>query len=139
MIGALIGWSIGALTGRDGVPAEIAWSWPLTLLAAAAALGCIAFFLHQRMQVQRVRFDDRQAVSWLALGKAAALLGSLMAGGYVGFAIRFLGQLQVEGPRERVVRSLVAIIASIAITVAALRIERACMVPPSDDDDEETT
>lgn len=114
----------------------VAWSGPITLLAAAAVLGCIAYFLHQRMQVGRTRIDDRQAVGWLALGKAAALLGMLMAGGYFGFAIRFLADLQSEAPRERVIRSVVAIIGGIAITFASLRVERACMVPPDDDDDE---
>lgn len=114
----------------------MAWSGPITLLVAAAVLGCIGYALHQRLQVHKLRIDDRQAVAWLALGKAAALLGMVMAGGYLGFAIRFVGDLQTEGPRDRVIRSLVAIIGGVAITVASLRIERACMVPPDDEDDE---
>ncbi|SDS48397.1 DUF3180 domain-containing protein [Microlunatus soli] len=137
LVGALIGWSIAAISGRDGIPIRVAWSGPITLLAAAAVLVCIAYVLHQRMQVNRIRVDDRQAVAWLALGKAAALLGMLMAGGYLGFAVRFLGDLQTDAPRERVIRSMVAVIGGVAITVAALRIERACMVPPRDDDEKQ--
>lgn len=114
----------------------VAWSGPITLLAAAAVLACLAYTLHQRLQVHRLRIDDRQAVAWLALGKAAALLGMLMAGGYLGFAIRFLDQLDTGAPRERVIRSAVAILGGIAVTLAALRIERACQVPPDDDDEE---
>ena len=136
LIGALIGWTIVAVSGRDGVPIGVAWSGSITLIAAAAVLGCIAYFLHQRLQVNHVRIDDRQAVAWLALGKAAAILGIAMAGGYAGFAVRFLTDLTIEGPRERVIRSAVAIIGGVAMTIAGLRIERALMVPPDDHDDE---
>jgi len=120
------------VTGRDGSPAQVAWSGPVTLLAAAAVLVCLAYFLNLRLQVNRVRIPDRQAVAWLALGKAAAVVGALMAGGYFGFAVRFVTDLSIDAPRERVIRSIVAIVGGIAITVAALRIERACMVPPDD-------
>lgn len=132
LVGALIGWTIAVVTGRDGAPAGVAWSGPITLLAAAAVLACIAYFLHLRLQVNRIRIPDRQAVAWLALGKAAAVVGALMAGGYFGFAVRFVTDLAVAAPRERVIRSIVAIIGGIAITLAALRIERACLVPPDD-------
>ena len=118
------------VTGRDGVPVRVAWSGPITLLAAAAVLVCIAYFLNLRLQVNRVRIPDRQAVAWLALGKAAAVVGALMAGGYFGFAVRFVTDLAIDAPRERVIRSIVAIIGGIAITLAALRVERACLVPP---------
>ena len=136
-IGALLGWTIGALTGKDGVAAGVAWSGPITLLAAGAILSGLAFSLHQRLQVERSRIDDRQAVAWLALGKAAAVVGAVMGGGYVGFAIRFLPDLQIEGPRERVIKSAVAVVGAIVVTIAGLRIERACEVPESDSDDDD--
>ncbi|WP_168207368.1 DUF3180 domain-containing protein [Microlunatus elymi] len=136
LIGALVGWTIAAVSGFDGVPVGVAWSWPITLVAAAAVLFCIAYVLHQRLQVNRLRIDDRQAVAWLALGKAAALMGVVMAGGYAGFAVRFLAELTIEGPRERVIRSAVAIVGGVLITVAGLRIERALMVPTDDQDDD---
>ena len=135
-IGALLGWTIGAITGRDGVAAGVAWSGPITLLAAGAILIGLAYVLHQRIQVSRLRIDDRQAVAWLALGKAAAVVGAVMAGGYVGFAIRFLPDLQIDGPRDRVIKSAVAVIGAVVVTIGGLRIERACEVPPSDSDDE---
>jgi lysylphosphatidylglycerol synthetase-like protein (DUF2156 family) len=125
------------VSGRDGVPARVAWSGPITLLAAAAVTACIAYVLHQRLQVERRRIEPRQAVAWLSLGKAAALVGALMAGGYAGFAVRFLTQLETDASRERVIRSAVAVIGGIALTVAALRIERACEVPGGDDDEDD--
>ena len=132
MVGALIGWTIVAVTGRDGVPIRVAWSGPITLLAAAAVLVCLAYVLHLRLQVNRLRIPDRQAVAWLALGKAGAVVGALMAGGYFGFAIRFVPDVQTDAPRERVIRSAVAIIGGIVIMLASLRVERACLVPPDD-------
>lgn len=127
---------MAAVSGQDGVPIRVAWSGPITLVAAAAVLGCIAVLLHQRLQVNHNRIDDRQAVAWLALGKAAALGGILMAGGYAGFAVRFLADLATEAPRERVIRSAVAIVGGVVISIAGLRIERALMVPPDDHEDE---
>lgn len=103
------------------------------MLAAAAVLVCIAYVLHLRLQIQRLRIPDRQAVAWLALGKAAAVVGALMAGGYFGFAVRFVADLSIDAPRERVIRSAVAIIGGVAIMLASLRIERACLVPDDHD------
>lgn len=130
----MIGWTIAVVTGRDGVPIRVAWSGPITLLAAAAVLGCVAYVLHLRLQVQRLRIPARQAVAWLALGKAAAVVGALMAGGYFGFAVRFVTDLSIEAPRDRVIRSAVAIIGGIGLTLAALRVERACLVPEDHDE-----
>lgn len=123
-------------TGTDGVPIRVAWSGPVTLLAAGAILTAIAYTLRQRLQVQRIRIEDRQAVAWLALGKASAVLGAVMAGGYLGFALRFLADLAIEGPRERVLRALVAIAGAALVTFGGLWIERACEVPPDDEDDD---
>lgn len=135
VIGLLIGWVIAAVTGSDGVAARVAWSGPVALLAAAAILGCVAYVLHQRLQVHRIRIDDRQAVTWLALGKAAAIMGAVMAGGYAGFAVRFLPDIAIEAPRERVIRSVIAIAGAIALMIAALRIERSCQAYDPDDED----
>jgi hypothetical protein len=126
------------VSGRDGVPARVAWSGPITLLAAAAVVVCVAYVLHQRLQVDRRPIEPRQAVAWLSLGKAAALVGALMAGGYAGFAVRFLTQLDTEASRERVIRSVVAIIGGIGLTLASLRVERACEVPGDDDEDDQS-
>jgi hypothetical protein len=133
LVGALIGWTIAVVSSRDGIPLRVAWSGPITLLAAGAVLACIAYVLHQRLQVHRIRIDDRQAVAWLALGKAAAVVGALMAGGYFGFAVRFVADVGTDASRARVIRSLIAMAGGIAIMLAALRIEKACLVPPGED------
>ena len=68
----------------------------------------------------------------LVLGKACALVGALVAGGYLGYA---LAQLGVDEPAAdaRMWRALVAGIGGLAICGAALLLELACRVPPADD------
>jgi hypothetical protein len=58
-----------------------------------------------------------------------------MAGGYFGFALRFLADLAIEAPRDRVIRSALAIVGAVVVSVGGLRIERACEVPEHDDED----
>lgn len=70
------------------------------------------------------------------LGKAPALAGALVAGGYFGFALMFLGWLDADAPRERVIRSSVAMVAGIALCIAGLLLERACKVPREEEDDQ---
>ena len=66
------------------------------------------------------------------LGKACALAGALVAGGYLGYA---LAQLGVDQPaaEARLWRSLLAAAAGLAVCIAALLLELACRVPPEDD------
>ena len=79
--------------------------------------------------------EPQRAVAFLVLGKASALAGALVAGGYLGFALNFLTRLDAATPRDRVIRSAVAVVAGVALMVAGLLLERACKVPDSDDDD----
>ena len=45
--------------------------------------------------------------------------------------------LDADVPRERVIRSAVAVVAGVALTVAGLLLERACKVPRTDDDEDD--
>ncbi len=60
-------------------------------------------------------------------------MGALVAGGYVGYAISWLG----VGPQlvgERLWRSLAAAVAAGLVMCAALLLERACRVRPDEGD-----
>ena len=113
----------------DLIPPEVPWTAPIGLILAAALVGALAYLTHQRIQVRRERIEPSRAVAFLVLGKASALAGALVAGGYFGFALMFLGRLDADAPRERVIRSAVAIVAGIALCIAGLLLERACKVP----------
>jgi hypothetical protein len=76
----------------------------------------------------RFALAHHQAVNRLVLGKACALAGALLVGGYLGYA---LAQLGVGDPASatRLWRSCVAALAAGAVTCAALLLEAACRVP----------
>lgn len=137
LFGGLTGWIVVVTAGAlDALPPQVPWSAPVGLLVFAALVGALARSTHQRIQVRRERVEPQRAVAYLVLGKASALAGALVAGGYLGFALNFLGSLDAATPRERVVRSAVAVVAGLVLMVAGLLLERACKVPGSDDDED---
>jgi ABC-type Fe3+-siderophore transport system permease subunit len=138
LFGGLAGWLIAVTTeALNVVPPSIPWSAPVGLFVVAALVGAIAWTTHQQIQVRRGRMEPQRAVAFLVLGKASALGGALVAGGYLGYALSFLSRFEAEGPRERVIHSLVAIVGGIALGVAGLLLERACKVPFDEDEERE--
>ncbi|HRD62224.1 MAG TPA: DUF3180 family protein, partial [Nocardioides sp.] len=55
--------------------------------------------------------------------------GALVAGGYAGYALSWVGD-PAELAGQRILRSAVAVLAGIAMVVFALLLERACRVRP---------
>jgi H+/Cl- antiporter ClcA len=139
LFGGLAGWLVVVTANAfDMLPPRIPWSAPIGLVVFAALVGALAWSTHQRLQVRRERMEPQRAVAFLVLGKASALAGAAVAGGYLGFALLFLTRLDAATPRDRVIRSAVAVVAGVAVAIAGLRLERACKVPGADDDDELT-
>lgn len=137
VFGGLAGWLIVVVANAlDLVPPRIPWSAPIGLAVFAALVAVLAHSTHQRIQVRRERVEPQRAVAFLVLGKASALAGALVAGGYLGFALLFLSRFDAATPRDRVIRSAVAIVAGVVLSIAGLRLERACKVPDDDDEDE---
>ncbi len=64
----------------------------------------------------------------LVLAKACALAGALFAGGYLGYAVSWIGLTDAALARERVLHSLLAGAAGILLVVGSLLLERACRV-----------
>ena len=138
MFGALAGWLfVITLNAFDVVPPTVPWTAPIGLVLIAALVGLLAYSTRQRIQIRRERIEPQRAVAFLVLGKASALAGALVAGGYLGFAVNFVSRLDAIGPRERVVRSVVAVVAGIVLCVVGLLLERACKVPGADDEDDD--
>ena len=100
----------------------------MLLLFVAAIVGGSAYLT--RRAVRRTARDllPHQAVNRLVLGKACALAGALIGGGYLGYAV---AQLGVGDPAAttRLWRSSLAGLAGIALSAAALLLEHACRVP----------
>lgn len=136
VFGGLAAWIVYTLAGAlDLVPPQIPWSAPGGLLIAAVIVGIIAYSTQQRVQVRRERVDPQRAVSYLVLGKAAALAGALVAGGYLVYALLFVMRIESAAPRDRVIRSVLATLIGLGLCAAGLLLERACRVPRDSEGD----
>ena len=136
VFGGLSGWLVVVIANAfDLIPPEVPWTAPIGLILVAALVGALAYATHQRIQVRRESIEPQRAVALLVLGKASALAGALVAGGYFAFALMFLARLDAAAPRDRVIRSAVAIVAGIVLCIVGLLLERACKVPTEPDED----
>ena len=136
LFGGLAGWLLGVTTNAlDLIAPEVPWTAPVGVIGVTALVGALAYSTHQRIQVRRERVEPNRAVAFLVLGKASALAGAVVAGGYLAYALLFVGRLDAAAPRDRVIRSAVTVLAGAALCGAGLLLERACRVPRDDDDD----
>jgi uncharacterized protein DUF3180 len=138
LFGGLAAWLlVVVLNAFDLTPPEVPWTAPIGLVVVAALVGGLAYTTHQRIQVRRERMEPSRAVGLLVLGKASALAGALVAGGYLAYALMFVARLDAVAPRDRVIRSAVAVLACLALCGVGLLLERACRVPGGRSDDDE--
>lgn len=101
VFGALGGWLIVVVSGAlDLVPPYVPWTAPAALAVIAALVGALAWSTYQRIHVRRERVASDRAVAFLVLGKASALAGALVAGGYLTFALMFVGRWEADAPRS---------------------------------------
>lgn len=136
LFGGLAGWLVVVGSrALNASPPQVPWSAPITVIVVAVAIGLLAWQTYQRIHRRRLRIDPQRAVSFLVLGKASALAGALVAGGYLVYAFMFVAQIAGDSPRDRVVRSLVAMVGGLALGAAGMLLERACKVPDDPDSD----
>lgn len=135
VIGGLIGWGVVALTDRAGSTApQVPWTSVGALLVVAVVLLVLANSTYRAIHREGRRMEPRRAVSYLLLAKASALVGAVIAGGYLGFGLQFVDQLSAPLPQQRLIRSLAAAVMGVVIVIAGLLLERACRVPKDKDD-----
>jgi MFS family permease len=126
--GLVGGWLLHAYADRsmDAAPI-VTWAQPLALFLVAAILGVTARATWRTVQVRRERLLPHQAVNRLVLARACAYVGALVAGGYLGYALSWVG-VTAELAEQRAVRSLVAALGGACVVGTALLLERACRV-----------
>lgn len=141
---ALIGF--GVVAGRltpplivrfDGNPPRLGWSAPVFLLGGAVAVGYLAHSTWQSLHKRRERMTSEHGIRMLSLAKASAVVGALVGGYYGGFALAFIGELDVTLGKERFIRALAAAVAGLFLLAAGLLLERACRLPDDDEDDDD--
>jgi len=131
VVGMVLGWGgRKALEGATGASPLVSWAQPLVLLVAGLALVLVAAVTWRQVQSRQdagrlVDLEPRLAVNRLVLARASALVGALVSGGYVGFAVSWLGDASSRAD-EQVVRSLVAVLGAGLVLCGGLLLERAC-------------
>jgi MFS family permease len=126
-IAGLVG---GWLLRRFSFEPLISWVQPGVLFFVAALVAGTAWVTRRQVH-RRLLLEPHRAVNRLVLAKACALAGALVAGGYAGYAISWLGAgASMAG--ERMLRAGLAAVGSALLVGAALALERACRVPTDD-------
>lgn len=132
-LGLVVGWSARLLSLRTGrAEPDVTLSAVLLLVLAAAILATTAVLTRRVVRRDRARLAHHRAVNRLLLGKACAIAGALLLGGYLGYAV---AQLGVDSPAAttRLWRSGLAALGALALTAAALFLEHACRIPRGED------
>jgi len=106
---------------------RVTWLTVLALYLGAAVLGYVAWSTYVTLQRRGERLDTHQAVNRLVLAKASAIVGGLVAGGYLGYAVSWLGA-DSEFGGERLLHSIVAAVAGVLIVAGSLVLEGGCRV-----------
>lgn len=128
VVGLVGGWFVRPLAVElDGTTRVVSWAQPVALAVVAAIVGAAAWSTWRQLQVRHERMEPHRALNRLALGRASAYVGALVAGAYAGYAVSWLG-LASELVGEQVTRSAVAALAGVAMVIGGLLLERACRV-----------
>lgn len=127
IVGLAIGWLVHPLSDRAGTPPAITWTQPMLLLLVAAIVAATAWATWRVVHVRRERLEPHQGLNRLVLARACAYVGALVGGGYLGYALSWIGD-EAELADQRLGRSLVAAAAGVVIVIASLLLERACRV-----------
>jgi lysylphosphatidylglycerol synthetase-like protein (DUF2156 family) len=133
VVGLVLGWALKPLAERlSGAAPVVSWAQPAALWLVAIAVAITWWQTRSAVQVRRERLEPHRAVNRLVLARAAVLVGALVAGGYAGYALSWVGD-PAELATQRILRSGIAVLAGVVIVAASLLLERACRVRPPDD------
>ena len=126
--GLVAGWLVHPVSeSLNGTALVVSWVQPGALLLLAAAVGVTAWQTWRAVHVRREHLEPHRAVNRLVLGRAAALVGALVAGGYAGYAVSWVGS-EAELAGQRMLRSALAALCGLLLVTGGLLLERACRV-----------
>ena len=151
VVGLVFGWSMHRIGDHFwGHAPLVTWSQVLAPYIASAILGVLAWITWGQVRGSRpfardskkrdrrsqgaAPLDFQSAVNRLILARACALIGCLIAGGYLGYAMSWLW-IQGDYAVSPAVRSAITAIGGIIMTLTALGLQRACRVRSKDDSD----
>jgi acyl-CoA reductase-like NAD-dependent aldehyde dehydrogenase len=117
----------------------VPWTTPVLMFAGAAAAAVLARVTHVRNHVVRRPQDVSRSLATLAIAKALLIGGSLLAGGYLVFALFSVAHLDAPLPRDRLVIGPVTTVAAVGVVLAGWALERACRTPDDAEDEKDET
>lgn len=125
-----------------GVLPRLPWLPPLTLVALAALEGLLArpvkAWVDRREGALPV--DPLLVARSVVLAKASALAGALFGGLYLGMTLWLFVQRPVLVEADKDLPAAIAgIVASAALVLGSIVLERACRVPPSSPGDDSSS
>jgi hypothetical protein len=133
LVGLVLGWLVRPLSVRtSGSAPTVGWLPVITLAFIAALIGSTAWSTYAAVHRRHELLEPRNAVNRLVLAKASALAGSLVAGGYFGYALSWVGLTDAALARQRVIHALLAGLAAVLLVTGSLLLERACKVGKDD-------
>ena len=133
-VGLVGGWLVRPVSERiQGTAPVVTWLQPFALFFVAAILGATAWLTWRALQARQGYLEPQRAVNRLVLARSCALVGALVAGGYLGYAVSWLG-VDTELAAQRVWRSVVGGAGGVTIVATAVLLERACRVRSDDEE-----
>lgn len=131
VLGVAFGWIAHRLWERTNAsPAPlVSWLQPVSLAVIGGLLLLLARVTHKQLK-ERHLLEPQKAVNRLVLGRAGALVGALVTGAYLGYAISWLGYSGDPLAAQRIWLSLAAAAAGVLVIVGGLLLERACRIDP---------
>lgn len=138
-LAAIIGIACGWLAHRvwdhtSSSPAPlVSWLQPVSLAVIGGLLLLLAGVTRKQIK-ERHLLEPQRAVNRLVLGRAGALVGALVTGGYLGYAISWLGYSGDPLASQRIWLSLAAAAAGLLVVLGGLLLERACRIDPPEAD-----
>jgi hypothetical protein len=134
LAGLALGWLAHPLLQRVlGVAPIITWLPALLFGFVAAVLLVAVRGARRALREGAPPPDPQHMVNRFVLARATAMVGSLAAGAYAGYAVSWLG-LEAELASHRALRSGVAALAGLLMVGSAVLLERACRVRSEDDE-----
>jgi hypothetical protein len=136
LIAGAIGWLVGRILDAYSAAGQPSLSWltvglllfvALLLLIAARAAGG---WVRERRYARTM--NALAVARMVAVAKAAAVFGALVCGGYAGYGLFVLQLFESSAGQRRALIAGLTALAGLIVMLAALRLERACRVPPRD-------
>jgi hypothetical protein len=139
VLAAAVGWGFSkvweTVVGRY-LPVPWTAAAALALLAAALLIWALMVRPRLRREPGARPLEPLVAARTAALAMAASRTGAVAGGVHLGIAISFVPLWSIDAGRERVLAAGAAVVASLALVVIALWLERMCRLPDQLNDDD---